>query len=237
MTAAAFFDVDRTLLRRSSTHALAGSFRAAGVIGVRHLVRAALWELVFIAYGLSAETIARRAERAMWLLRGFRVEDLGQLVADAMEPVLKPLLFSEPLELVEQHRARGERVYLVTGALQEVADALAAELRLDGALGSKCEVEGGVYTGRMLAGLYGAAKADAVRELAAREAVDLAASTAYSDGAADLPFLEVVGHPVAVNPDRRLRRIARERGWPVLEFRAPTGARRLAARSARRRAA
>ena len=229
MTAAAFFDVDRTLLRRSSTHALAGSFRSAGVIGVRHLARAALWELVFVAYGLSAETIARRAEHAMWLLRGFRVEDLLQLVADAMEPVLKPLLFSEPLELVEQHRAHGERVYLVTGALQEVADALAAELRL--------EVEGGVYTGRMLTGLYGAAKADAVRELAAGEAVDLAASTAYSDGAADLPFLEAVGHPVAVNPDRRLRRIARERGWPVLEFGTPTGARRLMAWSARRRAA
>ena len=86
---------------------------------------------------------------------------------------------------------------------------------------SICEVDGGVYTGRTLAGLYGEGKADAVRELAAREGIDLAASTAYSDSAADLPFLEAVGKPVAVNPDRRLRRIARERAWPVLEFREP----------------
>ena len=140
MTAAAFFDVDRTLLRRSSTHALAGSFRSAGIIGVRQLVHAGLWELVFVTRGLSARTIARRAERAMLLLDGFPVDDLRRLVADALEPVLKPLLFSEPLELVERHRARGERVYVVTGALQEVADALAADLGLDGALGSICEV-------------------------------------------------------------------------------------------------
>jgi HAD superfamily hydrolase (TIGR01490 family) len=213
------FDVDRTLLRRSSTHALAGSFRSAGIIGRRHLVRAAFWELVFVARGLSAGTIERRAERAMLLLEGFPVEELRRLVADALEPVLKPLLFSEPLALAERHRARGERVYVVTGALQEVADALAADLGLDGALGSRCEIVDGLYTGRTLAGLYGAGKATAVRELASREGFDLTASTAYSDSAADLPFLEAVGRPVAVNPDRRLRRIAGERAWPVLEFR------------------
>jgi HAD superfamily hydrolase (TIGR01490 family) len=132
--------------------------------------------------------------------------------------VLKPLLYAEPLALVEHHRERGERVYIVSAALQEIVDALSEELGFEGALGTICEVENGVYTGRSLRVLHGEAKADAVRELAARDGVDLASSTAYSDSDSDLPFLDAVGNPVVVNPDRALRAVAAERGWPVLEF-------------------
>ena len=219
MGGAAFFDLDRTLLRRSSSLALAGSFRERGLIGRSQLAKAALWQLLFVARGADGEAVRRVAEDGMAVLRGFRVDELQELVAEAMEPVLKPLVYAEPLDLVERHRERGEPVYIVSAALQEIVDALAEELAFDGAVGSKCEVEHGVYTGRVLRAMHGDAKAECLRELAGREGLDLAESTAYSDSHSDLPFLEAVGKAVVVNPDRQLRRVAAERGWPVLEFR------------------
>lgn len=152
------------------------------------------------------------------VLKGFAVDDLRRLVATAMEPVLKPLVYQEPLHLLARHRERGEPVYIVSATLQEIVEEVAAELGFDGAIGSTCEIVDGVYTGRSLRACHGAGKAAAIRELAAREGFDLEASTAYSDSHTDLPFLEAVGNPVVVNPDRELRRIAVERGWPVLAF-------------------
>jgi HAD superfamily hydrolase (TIGR01490 family) len=218
MSGAAFFDLDRTLIRRSSALALAGSFRERGLIGRGQLARAALWQLLFMARGADAEAVRRVAEDGMAVLRGFPVQELQELVAEAMEPVLKPLLYAESLALVRTHRDRGEPVYLVSATLQEILDALAAELGFDGALGSTGEVVDGVFTGRVLRALHHEAKAECLREVAQREQIDLAASTAYSDSHSDLPFLEAVGHAVAVNPDRALRRCAAARGWPVLEF-------------------
>jgi HAD superfamily hydrolase (TIGR01490 family) len=216
--AAAFFDLDRTLLRRSSALALAGSFREHGVIGRGQLAKAAAWQLLFAARGASAETVRKAAEEGLMVLKGFRVDDLRSLVATAMEPVLKPLVYQEPLHLVTRHRERGEPAYIVSATLQEIVEELARELGFDGAIGSTCEIVDGVYTGRSLRAAHGEGKAAAIRELAELEGFDLPASTAYSDSHTDLPFLEAVGHPVVVNPDRELRRIAVERGWPILEF-------------------
>ena len=215
---AAFFDLDRTLLRRSSALALAGSFRERGLIGRSQLAKAAAWQLLFVARGASAEAVRKGSEDGMMVLRGFRVSELQALVAEAMEPVLKPLVYRDPLELVRQHRARGEPVYIVSATLQEIVAELARELGFDGALGSTCEIVDGVYTGKVLRPCHGAGKAAAVRELAEREGIDLGGSTAYSDSHTDLPFLEVVGHPVAVNPDKELRRTAEGRGWPIERF-------------------
>jgi HAD superfamily hydrolase (TIGR01490 family) len=218
VAAAAFFDLDRTLLRRSSVLALAGSFREHGVISRLQLVKSALWQLLFVMRGANADAVRAAAEDGMVLLKGFTVEQMRSLVGDAMEPVLRPLVYAEPLELVQQHRERGERVYVVSATLQEIVEHIADDLGFDGAVGSTCEIVDGVYTGRPLRAAHGAGKADAVRELAAAKGFELAACTAYSDSHTDLPFLEAVGHPVAVNPDGALRRIARERGWPILEF-------------------
>ena len=215
---AAFFDLDRTLLRRSSTLALAGSFRERGVIGRSKVARAALWQLVFMARGAGADAVRYAAEDGMRVLEGFPVAELQALVAGAMEPVLKPLVYAEPLALAERHKERGERVYIVSAALQQIVEALAEELGFDGAIGSTCEIADGVYTGRPSRPVHGAGKATATRELAEREGIDLGASTAYSDSHTDLPFLELVGNPVAVNPARELRRVAIERAWPILEF-------------------
>jgi HAD superfamily hydrolase (TIGR01490 family) len=188
------------------------------VIGRGQLAKAAAWQVLFAARGASAETVRKAAEDGLMVLKGFRVDDLRSLVATAMEPVLKPLVYQEPLHLVTRHRERGEPAYIVSATLQEIVEELARELGFDGAIGSTCEIVDGVYTGRSLRAAHGEGKAAAIRELAEQEGLDLPASTAYSDSHTDLPFLEAVGHPVVVNPDRELRRIAGERGWPILEF-------------------
>lgn len=154
------------------------------------------------------------AENGLAVLRGLEPGELRELVAGALERSLLPLVYREALDLAAEHRGRGEPTYIVTATLQEIAEALAAELGFDRALGSLAEVRDGVYTGRPLRALHADAKAQALRELD----VDLARSTAYSDSISDLPLLEAVGRPVAVNPDRALRRVAAERGWPVRHF-------------------
>jgi len=216
--AAAFFDLDRTLIQRSSVLALAPSFRARGLITRLDLAKSALWQLLFAARGASAERVRAVSEEGMKILDGFSVGEMQALVGDAMESVLRPLVYAEPLKLVQHHRERGEKVYIVSATLQEIVDHIADDLGFDGAIGSTCEIVDGVYTGRSLRAAHSEGKAQAVRELAATDHLDLAASTAYSDSYSDVPFLEAVGHPIAVNPDRRLRRIARSRGWPTIRF-------------------
>jgi HAD superfamily hydrolase (TIGR01490 family) len=218
VSAAAFFDLDRTLIRRSSVLALAPSFRSRGLISRLDLARSALWQLLFVTRGASAERVRSAAEDGMKILAGFSVEEMQSLVGDAMEPVLRPLVYAEPLQLVQHHKERGEKVYVVSATLQEIVEHIADDLGFDGAIGSTCEIVDGVYTGRSLRAAHGEGKADALRALAVKADLDLSASTAYSDSYSDVPFLEAVGHPVAVNPDRRLRQIARVRGWPTIRF-------------------
>jgi len=216
---AAFFDLDRTLVAGSSALALAGQFHRRGLLSRRELFLAAAWQLVFTRYGASPVQAERMARRGLERLRGLRVVELHELVISSLTPALKPRLYREGFDLVERHRTRGERLYLVSATLEEVVSTLASELGFDGALGTTAEIIDGRYTGRVRFSCLGKDKLDAVRRLAETNHIDLAHSTAYSDSSTDLPFLEAVGKPVAVNPDRWLRAIARERGWPVLEFR------------------
>lgn len=223
MAGAAFFDLDRTLIARSSSLALATPFRRRGLIGRRQLLQARIAQLLFVRTGAGHGRAGQTADAAMSVLRGLRVEELEDIVADAWESVLRPLVYREALDTAAGHEESGEPVFVVSGALQEVVDRLVSELGFAGALGSRAEVEDGVYTGRLQRRLLGHGKAEALAELAAAESLDLAASTAYSDSHSDLPFLEAVGRPVAVNPDRELKRIAGSRGWPVKWFREQLG--------------
>lgn len=223
MGGAAFFDLDRTLLARSSSLALAPAFRKRGLIGRRDVAKATLAQAIFVRFGAGHSRTGRTAESAMKVLDGVRVDEVRALVAEAIDDALAPYVFREALDLVSEHAVRGERSFVVSAALQEVVEALAARLGLAGGIGSRAEIVDGTYTGRLERRLYGEEKAAALRELASAEGVDLAVSTAYSDSVSDVAFLEEVGHPVAVNPDRRLARVAAERGWPVLRFRARVG--------------
>lgn len=218
MPAAAFFDLDRTLISRSSSLALAGSFRNRGLIGRRQLVKAAVAQLVFARFGAGQSRVGQTADSAMSVLRGVSVDVVREIATEAWGDVLRPLVYREAVDRAAEHAARGEQVFIVSAALQEVVEEVSRQLGFDGAIASRAEVREGVYTGRLERRLYGQAKADALEELARERHLDLRSSTAYSDSHSDLPFLEAVGHPVAVNPDRELRGAARERGWPVLRF-------------------
>jgi HAD superfamily hydrolase (TIGR01490 family) len=214
LSAAAFFDLDRTLLRRSSALALAPAFRRRGIISRRQMIKAAAWQVLFVMRGASHKTVRAAAEDGLRLLEGRTPDEMRDLVAESLETVLRPLVYAESLQLVETHRARGEPVYVVSATLQEIVQGIADDLGFDGALGTVCEVVDGRYTGKAIRALHAQAKAACIRSLDH----DLDASTAYSDSHTDLPFLEAVGHPVAVNPDRALRRVAAERAWPIMEF-------------------
>jgi HAD superfamily hydrolase (TIGR01490 family) len=218
VSGAAFFDLDRTLISRSSSLSLAPAFHRRGLLRRRDRAKARLAQLVFVRYGAGTSRVGRTAESGMAFLEGLPVETMREIVAEAVDTAFKPHVYRDALELLARHRERGEKSFVVSAALQEIVDVLVAELGFDGGVGSTAEVEDGAYTGRLLRRLDGSTKAEALRELSAAEGIDLSESTAYSDSASDVPFLAAVGNPVAVNPDRRLRAIAAERGWRVLRF-------------------
>ena len=176
----------------------------------------AFWRLLFLLPGIDGT--GRAAVDGMRLLRGLPVATLQEIMGEAMEDVLRPLLYTEPVALLKQHRENGDRVYIVSASLQEIVQHIADDLGFDAGIGSTCEIVDGVFTGRSLRPCYGDYKAAAVRELATRERIDLSVSTAYSDSHTDLAFLEAVGRPVAINPDPKLSKIAVSRRWPVLHF-------------------
>jgi HAD superfamily hydrolase (TIGR01490 family) len=215
---AAFFDLDRTLISRSSSLSLAPAFHRRGLLRRRDRTKAGLAQLVFVRYGAGTSRVGQTADSAMGFLKGLPVETMREIVRESLDTAFRPHVYGEALDLVARHRERGERSFVVSAALQEIVDALVGELGLDGGRGSTAEVENGMYTGRLVRRLDGRAKAEVLRELASTEGIELEESTAYSDSAGDVPFLETVGYAVAVNPDRKLRGIAAERGWRVLRF-------------------
>lgn len=219
MPGAALFDLDRTLISRSSSLALARPFRERGLVGRVDVLKAAVAQLVFARFGAGQGRVGQTADRASAVLAGVQVATVREIASAAWEPILKPLVYREALERAEEHAARGEDVYVASAALSEVVDVVVDRLGLSGSIGSRAEVEDGVYTGRLERRLYGEEKAAAVREAALEHGFDLGTSTAYSDSHSDVPFLEAVGTPVAVNPDRALRQLAEERGWRVERFR------------------
>lgn len=217
--AAAFFDVDKTVIARSSMAAFAPAFRRQGLLRRRTLMRGMWTHLVFVRFGAGAKKLARLQRTVLALTKGWDQALVRQVVASELDAVILPVAFSDAIDAIESHRQAGQRVYLVSAAPEEVVGPLAARLGVDGAIASQAEVDAdGFYTGRMDRYVSGSAKAEAVAEFARRDGVDLADSWAYSDSATDLPMLEAVGHPVAVNPDRALRRIAAERGWEMRRF-------------------
>ncbi len=191
----------------------------AGLIGRGQLLADGWANVRFRLRGATDEDSHALRDRISKSLEGTRVRDMERLGATVLAGVL-PRVYPQMLALAHEHQDAGRRIYIVTAASRELAEILARVLVFDGAIGSQfSEVQDGVYTGRP-AGLfiYGQDKALAVRQLAVRDGLDLAASYAYSDSRSDLPMLRVVGHPVVVNPDHELAQIARKEGWEVLRF-------------------
>ncbi len=218
-SAAAFFDLDRTLMAGSSAFQFGRAAYKAGLLSRRQLVSDALANLRFRLRGASDEASHALRDRISHELGGTRVRDLERLGVDVLAGVL-PRIYPQVLALAHEHQDAGRRAYITTAAAQELADILARVLALDGGLGSQfSEVVDGVFTGKPTGlFIYGAEKAAAIEQLARREGIDLAISYAYTDSASDLPMLRLVGHPVVVNPDAELARVARQEGWEVLRI-------------------
>jgi HAD superfamily hydrolase (TIGR01490 family) len=218
---AAFFDVDKTLLPGSSLYLFARGLYRRGFYDLRDIAAFAFGQLVFRLTGAEGRRGMEAArEQALAFIEGKRRDDLVQIGHDIVVEVIGPRIYPGMRRVIDDHHGRGDRTYLVTAAPRELAEGIATYLGMDGALGTEAELVDGTYTGRLLGPvLHGPAKLDAVVRLANEQGFDLRASSAYSDSVNDRPLLEGVGRPVAVNPDRYLRDLAAERGWPVQDFR------------------
>jgi HAD superfamily hydrolase (TIGR01490 family) len=217
-TEAAFFDLDRTLMAGSSGFHWARAGARAGLIPRRRLYADAWANLQFRLQGSTDATTARVQERVSALIAGHRPVEFARLAPMVLAGVL-PRLYPRMLQAAYDHQDAGRRVYICTAATQSMAEMLAVVLGFDGGLGTELEERDGVLTGRLRGPFnYGEGKPVRMRELAAAEGIDLASCWAYSDSASDLPMLRAVGHPVAVNPDAELARVAREEGGEVLRF-------------------
>jgi HAD superfamily hydrolase (TIGR01490 family) len=218
MSAAAFFDLDRTLMAGSSAFAFGRAAYETGLVSRRQLASDAWENAKFRLQGSTDASTDALRERIGSMLEGTRVRDLERLGARVLMHVL-PRVYPQMLEVAYEHQDAGRPIYICTAASSEMAELLAYVLRFDGGIGSRSEIRDGLYTGRPGGPFtYREGKAEAMRELAAEADLDLAGSWAYSDSESDLPMLEAVGHPVAVNPDGPLADLAAERGWEVMRF-------------------
>jgi HAD superfamily hydrolase (TIGR01490 family) len=215
---AAFFDLDRTLIEGSSALHFGRAAYRHGMLSRRRLARDAWANVRFRLRGSTDEDTDELRRRILDAIAGQRVTDLRRLGPDVLAGIL-PLLYRQVLAEAWAHQDAGRPAYIVTAASQELAEVLAAVLVLDGGIGMRSEVRDGVYTGHPAGPFtYREGKAEAIRELAAREGTDLTESYAYSDSESDLPMMRAVGHPVAVNPDATLERVARAEGWRIMRF-------------------
>ena len=215
---AAFFDLDKTLIEGSSALHFARAAYRTGMLSRRQLARDAWANVRFRLRGSTDAATEELKQRILDAIAGQRTVDLARLGPQVLAGVL-PVVYQEVLDEAYAHQDAGRPAYIVTAASQELADVLAQVLVLDGGIGMRAEVRDGVYTGRADGPFtYREGKAEAIRQLAEREGIDLAESYAYSDSESDLPMLRVVGHPVAVNPDPALQRIARDEGWRIMRF-------------------
>jgi HAD superfamily hydrolase (TIGR01490 family) len=218
---AAFFDLDKTVVSKSSSLALSRPFYRAGLVTRSQLLRGIYAQIVYLMIGADEKRMERAKDGLLALTRGWDREAVEEVVREALEEVVDPYIYQEALDLMSLHRALGRRVYIVSSSPEEVVRPLAERLGADDVVATRAESIDGKYTGKLEFYCYGDLKAEAIRQLAADRGIDLEGSYAYSDSITDRPMLDAVGNPVAVNPDRELRRVAVQRGWKVRDFRRP----------------
>jgi HAD superfamily hydrolase (TIGR01490 family) len=216
---AAFFDLDKTVIARASIVAFGRPFYREGLISRRTILRGLYGQLIYLYMGADEAKIARMRASMLDLTRGWDQTRVQEIVEDALERTIEPIIYAEALELIAHHRAAGRTLVIVSASPEEIVKPLARHLGIEQAIASRAKLDSrGRYTGEMDYDAFGPAKADAMCQMALELELDLNASYAYSDSATDLPMLEAVGHPVVVNPDRELMRIAQDRGWEVRHF-------------------
>jgi HAD superfamily hydrolase (TIGR01490 family) len=220
LTAAAFFDVDNTMMQGASIFHFARGLVARNFFTTGDLLRFAWLQIKFRLVGEDADDTSQAREGALAFVAGRQVSEIVELGEEIYDELMADKIYPRTRELAQRHLDAGQRVWLVTATPVELAQIIGWRLGLTGALGTVSETENGKYTGRLFGELlHGQAKAAAIRSLAAREGLDLRRCTAYSDSVNDVPMLSVVGTAVAINPDSALRDVARESGWQIRDFR------------------
>lgn len=219
--AAAFFDLDKTVIAKSSTLAFGRPFYKGGLVNRRAVLKSSFAQFVYLLQGADEDSMGRMRDYLKVLCAGWPVEQVNAIVAETLHELINPMVYAEAVALFDEHHAAGRDVVLVSSSGEEVVKPIGDMLGVDHVVATRMVVQDGRYTGEIAYYAYGEGKAVAIRELAAQRGYDLAQCWAYSDSATDRPMLELVGNPVAVNPDKALRRHAAEQGWRLREFQRP----------------
>ncbi|MDX1620295.1 MAG: HAD family hydrolase, partial [Nitriliruptorales bacterium] len=220
--AAAFFDLDKTIIARSSTLMMGRSFLRDGLISPTTVLKSLYAQAVYQLIGADHESMEKMRQAILTLTTGWEVERVRRVVRETIEEVVAPYVYAEALELFAEHRAAGRDLWIVSSSGEEVVEPFASYLGIDDFIATKGGVdEDGRYDGTLAFYAYASNKATAVRQIAEVRGYDLDDCYVYSDSITDLPFLNVAGHPVAVNPDRELRAAAIAMGWEVRDFHSP----------------
>ncbi len=223
---AAFFDLDKTIIAKSSTLAFSKPFFEGGLLTRRAVLRSAYANFLVSLNGADHNTLERMRQYLTALVAGWDVEVVRESVRRTLREIIDPIVYAEAVELIEEHRAAGRDVVIVSASGSEVVEPVGELLGVDHVIATRLVESEGRYTGEVEFYAYGPHKATAMRALAEQHGYDLAECFAYSDSETDVPMLEAVGHPFCVNPAKTLRREAAERDWPVLEFARPVALRR-----------
>src|SRR5436190_1593617 len=219
---AAFFDLDKTVIATSSVMALGGPLYRDGLISKKTIVRGLYAQVVYFLVGADDNKMEKMREAMLTLTKGWDQQRVRELVRETLDEVLTPIIYAEALELIDEHHQAGRKTVIVSSSPAETVEPIGEYLGVDEVIATRARIDAaGRYTGELEFYAYAGYKADAIREMAVAEGLNLAGSYAYSDSITDLPMLELVGHPVAVNPDRELARVAREREWEIRYFQRP----------------
>jgi HAD superfamily hydrolase (TIGR01490 family) len=219
VSAVAFFDLDKTIIAKSSTLAFTRPMFRAGLLSGRTLAKAGIAQAYYQAFGADHDQLERIKDELAAMTKGWDRSEIEALVTETVDEVVTPLVYAEALAIIEDHRGAGRGVVVISASPEEIVRPLCRHLGIEDVIATRSAVDGeGRYTGEIELYAYGPGKAEAMRAMAEAEGIDLAESYAYSDSITDLPMLEAVGHPVVVNPDSDLRAIAAERGWPIRKF-------------------
>jgi HAD superfamily hydrolase (TIGR01490 family) len=218
---AAFFDLDKTIIAKSSSLAFSKPFQAGGLITRGAMLRSAYAQFVYLVGGADHDQMEKIRAFMSQLVEGWDVETVKEIVAETLHHVVDPIVYDEAVSLMEEHRSVGRDVVVVSASGLEVVEPIGEMLGADEVIASRLEIVDGKYTGEIEYYAYAEEKAQAIKTMAAERGYDLEQCFAYSDSITDAPMLGIVGHPHAVNPDKELRRLAASKGWPILQFSRP----------------
>jgi HAD superfamily hydrolase (TIGR01490 family) len=220
--AAAFFDLDKTIIAKSSALAFGRPLYQAGFLNRISLLKAGIAQISYMTFGADHDQMERAREEMLEMTKGWDKVAVEQLVREIVDEVVSPLVYAEALALIDEHKRVGRKVVIISSSPEEIVKPLARYLGVDHVIATRAKIDDeGRYTGEMEFYAYAESKAEAIQELAAAEGLSLPDSFAYSDSVTDLPMLQAVGHPVVVNPDKELAQEAEERDWLTMDFERP----------------